>query len=124
MSAHPDIARRAQLISSLDEKYVSNAVTFAAMHAAGTMIVDGAPLRAPDGTLDRAAIRRRVERLSWFAPAMRQRLVPTPLRLTTPAWVPVTSLDLEYHVRFADGVVPAITSPIRRPYIASPTTWW
>ena len=61
MSAHPELARRAQLISSLDEKYVSNAVTFAAMHAAGTLIVDGTPLRGPDGTLDRTAIRRRVE---------------------------------------------------------------
>ncbi|MDQ7878349.1 wax ester/triacylglycerol synthase family O-acyltransferase [Microbacterium sp. QXD-8] len=114
MSAHTDLPRRAELISSLDEKYVSNAVTFAAMHAAGTMIVDGAPLRGPDGALDRAAIRRRVERLSWFAPAMRQRLVPTPLRLTTPAWVPVTSLDLDYHVRFADRVEPDDPARVER----------
>ncbi|KQP69550.1 hypothetical protein ASF40_16965 [Microbacterium sp. Leaf288] len=114
MSAHPELVRRAQLISSLDEKYVSNAVTFAAMHAAGTMIVDGAPLRGPDGGLDRAAIRSRVERLSWFAPAMRQRLVPTPLRLTTPAWVPVTSLDLDYHVRFHDGIEPDDPTRVER----------
>ena len=114
MSAHPELARRAKLISSLDEKYVSNAVTFAAMHAAGTMIVDGASLRGPDGALDRAAIRHRVERLSWFAPAMRQRLVPTPLRLTTPAWVPVTSLDLDYHVRFHDGVEPDDPTRVER----------
>lgn len=99
-------ARRAQLISSLDEKYVADAVTFAAMHAAGTMIVDGRSLRGPDGELDREAIRRRVERLSWFAPAMRQRLVSTPLRITTPAWVPVDTLDLEHHVRFHEGIEP------------------
>lgn len=58
MSAHPELARRAQLISSLDEKYVSNAVTFAAMHAAGTMVVDGAPLRGPTArsTAPRSAV--------------------------------------------------------------------
>ncbi|WP_254359349.1 wax ester/triacylglycerol synthase family O-acyltransferase [Microbacterium hominis] len=99
-------ARTAELISSLDEKYVANEVTFAAMQAAATVIVDAAALRGPDGTLDRAAIRRRIEKLSWFAPAMRQRLVYTPLRLTTPAWVPVAAIDLDHHVRFRDGIEP------------------
>lgn len=97
---------RADLISSLDEKYVANSLIFASMHAAGTLIVDATTLRASDGTLDRSAIRARVDRLSWFAPAMRQRLCYTPLRATTPAWVPVDELDLEYHVRFHSRVEP------------------
>lgn len=100
------VPARAELISTLDEKYVVNTVAFASMVAAGTLIVDAASLRAPDGSLDRERIRRRVEHLSWFAPAMRQRLVHTPLRLTTPAWVPVQSLDLDQHVRFHDRVEP------------------
>ena len=98
--------RKAELIGTLDEKYVANSVTFAAMHAAGTLIVGGTDLRGADGALDRAAIRRRIDRLTWFAPAMRQRLVATPLRMTTPAWAPVDELDLEYHVRFHDGIEP------------------
>ena len=98
--------RKAELIGTLDEKYVANSVTFAAMHAAGTLIVGGTDLRGADGALDRASIRRRIDRLTWFAPAMRQRLVATPLRMTTPAWAPVDELDLEYHVRFHDGIEP------------------
>ncbi|MGB4778242.1 wax ester/triacylglycerol synthase domain-containing protein [Microbacterium sp.] len=97
---------RAELISTLDEKYVSNTVAFTAMIATGTLIVDASSLRGADGALDRDLIRTRVDRLSWFAPSMRQRLVSTPLRLTTPAWVPVTALDLEHHVRFHDSVEP------------------
>ncbi|WP_431801935.1 glycosyltransferase [Microbacterium sp. bgisy203] len=96
---------KAELISSLDEKYLVNDVVFAAMCAAGTMIVDGASLRGADGGLDRTAIRRLFEGASWFAPALRQRLVSTPLGVTTPAWVPVSHLDMSRHVRFADGIV-------------------
>ncbi|MGC5225252.1 wax ester/triacylglycerol synthase domain-containing protein [Micromonospora sp. DT81.3] len=98
--------RKAELIGTLDEKYVANSLTFAAMHAAGTLIVDATNLRGEDGALDHPAIRHRVERLSWFAPAMRQRLLTTPLRATTPAWAPVDTLDLNYHVRFHDCVEP------------------
>lgn len=88
----------AELIRTLDEKYVANSIAFEAMVAAATLIVDGAPLRAADDSIDLAAIRARLEAVTWLVPAMRQRLVPTPLRVTTPAWVPVTELDITRHV--------------------------
>ncbi|MBT2498952.1 hypothetical protein J7E25_07570 [Agromyces sp. ISL-38] len=95
---------RAELIRTLDEKYVANSIAFDAMIAAAALIVDGAALRGPDGAIDLTAIRARLEALTWRVPAMRQRLVPTPLRLTTPAWVPVAELDIARHVTLQETV--------------------
>lgn len=99
-------APKAELIRTLDEKFVANAIAFDAMIAAAALLVDGEPLRTPDGELDLAGIRARFEAVSWHVPAMRQRLVPTPLRLTTPAWVPVSHLDIEHHVTLHPTVEP------------------
>ena len=79
---------KAELIRTLDEKYVANSIAFDAMIAAAALILDGARLRGSDGAIDLDAIAARLEALTWRVPAMRQRLVGTPLRVTTPAWVP------------------------------------
>jgi diacylglycerol O-acyltransferase / wax synthase len=89
---------KAELIRTLDEKYVANSIAFDAMIAAAALILDGTALRGSDGAIDLDAIRVRLEALTWRVPAMRQRLVPTPLRVTTPAWVPVADLDIARHV--------------------------
>ena len=88
----------AELIRTLDEKYVANSIAFEAMMATGAFILDGTGMRRSDGSIDLDAIRARIEAATWRMPAMRQRLVPTPLRLTTPAWVPVAELDITHHV--------------------------
>jgi hypothetical protein len=89
---------RAELIRTLDEKYLANSVVFDAMVGGAAFTVDGTRLRDAHGAIDMAAIRARFEWASWRVREMRQRLVPTPLRLTTPAWIPVTELDIEHHV--------------------------
>jgi hypothetical protein len=96
----------AELIRTLDEKYVANAIAFEAMIAAAALILDGATLRHDDGGIDIAAIRARLDALTWHVPAMRQRLAPTPLRTTTPAWVPVAELDIADHVVLHPTVEP------------------
>lgn len=97
---------KAELIRTLDEKFVANSIAFDAMVAAAALLVDGGPLRTPDGAIDLACIRARFEAVSWHVPAMRQRLAATPLRLTTPAWVPVADLDIAHHVRLHPTVEP------------------
>ena len=88
----------AELIRTLDEKYVANDIAFEAMIAAAALILDGGTLRDVDGGIDIDAIRDRLAALTWQVPAMRQRLAPTPLRVTTPAWVPVAEVDIADHV--------------------------
>ena len=95
---------KAELIRTLDEKYVANAIAFEAMVGAAALILDGGPLRGSDGAVDLDRIRTRLEALTWHVPAMRQRLVPTPLRVTTPAWVPVADLDIARHVTLHPAV--------------------
>ncbi len=95
---------KAELIRTLDEKYVANSIAFEAMIAAAALILDGATLRRTDGAVDIDAIRDRLDALTWHVPAMRQRLVPTPLRATTPAWVPVAELDIAKHVTLHSAV--------------------
>jgi len=97
---------KAELIRTLDEKFVANSIAFDAMIAAAALLVDGAPLRTADGAIDLAGIRARFEAVSWHVPAMRQRLAPTPLRLTTPAWVPVADLDIARHVTLHPTIEP------------------
>jgi len=89
---------QAELIRTLDEKFVANSIAFDAMIAAAALIVEGGRLRGMDGAIDLAGIRARFEAVTWHVPAMRQRLRPTPMRLTTPAWVPVAELDISRHV--------------------------
>ncbi|MBF4502681.1 MULTISPECIES: wax ester/triacylglycerol synthase domain-containing protein [unclassified Rathayibacter] len=90
---------------TLDEKFVSNAIVYEVARPTGTMIVDGAPFRRPDGTLDRELILAAWEAFIRSSPAVRQRLARAPLGLFTPSWVSVDEIDVRDHVRFHPGVV-------------------
>lgn len=92
----------AQLMGTLDEKYIASRLAFESMVNHATLLFGSAEFRRPDGELDRQAIRELFERASWRFPPMRQRLMAPPLGLTTPAWVPVDHLDVERHVHFVD----------------------
>lgn len=94
-----------ELMRTLDEKFIANAIVFESARPAAGFIVEGAALRRADGSLDRQLIRRIIAGGSRKMPAMRQRLMPSPLGLTTPGWVPIDHLDLDEHVRFLDGVI-------------------
>ncbi|SFR72292.1 Wax ester synthase-like Acyl-CoA acyltransferase domain-containing protein [Agromyces sp. CF514] len=99
-------ATKAELIGTLDEKYVANVIAFESMIAAAALVLDGEHLRGPDGSIDLDGVRARLAALTWQVPAMRQRLAPTPLRLTTPAWVPVEDLDIAAHVTLHPDIEP------------------
>ncbi len=94
-----------ELMRTLDEKFIANTIAFEAARPTAGFIAEGAALRLADGSLDRELIRRIIAAASRRIPALRQRLTASPLGLTTPGWVPVEQLDLEYHVRFLDGVI-------------------
>ncbi|QEO10253.1 wax ester/triacylglycerol synthase domain-containing protein [Protaetiibacter larvae] len=91
----------AELMRTLDEKFIADPAAYAAMRPVGTIIVEGAPLRTPEGELDRDAVRAVVARAVALFPPARQRLREMPLGLTTPAWV-AAEPDLDYHLRFHD----------------------
>ncbi|KQM82784.1 wax ester/triacylglycerol synthase domain-containing protein [Agromyces sp. Leaf222] len=97
---------KAELIGTLDEKYVANVIAFESMIAAAALILDGERMRGADGSIDLAAVQARLAALTWRVPAMRQRLVATPLRATTPAWVPVAEIDIAKHVTLHPRIEP------------------
>ena len=94
-----------ELMRTLDEKFIANSIVFESARPAAGFIADGAALRRADGSLDRELIRRIIAGGSRRMPAMRQRLMPSPLGLTTPGWVEIDDLDLDFHVRFLDDVI-------------------
>jgi len=52
-----------------------------------------------DGERGAGDVRELVERRIGAAPALRRRLVPTPLRIAPPAWIDEPDLELDRHVR-------------------------
>lgn len=94
---------RVELMRTLDEKFVADWPTFQTMRPTAGLVVDGAPYRRDDGTLDRDALMALARHLVARWPALRMRLRPMPLGVTTPAWVPAEP-ELAWHVRFVESV--------------------
>lgn len=86
-----------------EEGYVADTVAFDMMHAQMVFIVEGGPLRLPDGSLDRARILRHIDASVASLEFFRLRLQRSVLGLTPPAWVPDEDFDINRHVVFADG---------------------
>ncbi|QAY63975.1 hypothetical protein ET495_12890 [Xylanimonas allomyrinae] len=95
----------AELLGTLDEKFVANAVVFEHATPCAGLLLRGEPLRTETGALDRELVLRALAHGLARAPELRRRLRPAPFGLTTPAWVPDDDIDLEAHVRFHVGVV-------------------
>ena len=95
----------AELMRTLDEKFIADPMVFATMRPTGGIITSGEGFLDADGALDREAIRALVARAVALFPAARLRLRPMPLGLSTPAWV-AAEPDLDYHVRFRDHCAP------------------
>jgi hypothetical protein len=90
-------------LNTLDEKFIASPVAFEVMRPTTAVIVDGAPLRTADGTLDRDLIRAVVLSVLPDVPEFRQSLRNAWLGLATPVWMaprPASEIDLLYHVRF------------------------
>lgn len=92
------------LLSPLDERYIANPIVYRALTATVAIVLEGGPLRRPDGRLDRDRIVARVAERIHDVRELNQRLLTAPLGLTAPAWC-ATSLDLDYHVRFHPEVL-------------------
>jgi len=95
-----------ELMRTLDEKFVADWTAFQTMRPTGGLVVDGGPLRRPDGALDREAVFALVRHVVASWPALRMRVRTMPLGVTTPAWI-AAEPDLDWHVRIVDAVDPA-----------------
>lgn len=94
----------AEFMQIWEEGYVSNRISFEMMHTQMVAVLDGAPLRHPDGRLDRELIMRYIESACGSSQFFRLRLQRSLLGLTPPAWVPDADFDITRHVRFSDEV--------------------
>jgi hypothetical protein len=86
-----------------EEGYLSTRLSYVTMHTRMLLVLDGAALTAPDGSLDRAVILARVRAIVGGLPFFRLRLQRGVLGLTPPAWTPDETFDVARHVSFADG---------------------
>jgi hypothetical protein len=93
-----------------EEGYVYNSISFEVMHTQMIFILEGAPLRRPDGQLDRDRILSYLETVCGSVEFFRLRLQRGVLGLTPPAWVPDERFDIARHVSFSDQVA-GVTSP-------------
>ncbi|OCG75779.1 wax ester/triacylglycerol synthase domain-containing protein [Microbacterium sediminis] len=109
----PPPTAHAEFMQVWEEGYVSRRIAFETMHTPGLFIAEGGPLRAADGTLDRARITRFVDAMMASHPAFRVRLQRSLLGLTPPAWVPDDRFALARHLRFADEPADLATADLR-----------
>lgn len=116
-TARKGVRRRppyAEFMQIWEEGYVSNHISYENMHTPGLFIVEGAPLRGPDGRVDKAKVRAYVDSVIASAPHFRLRLQRSMFGLTPPAWVPDTAFDLSRHIVFSDDIVDVKTADLRR----------
>jgi diacylglycerol O-acyltransferase len=121
---------RADFLQIWEEGYVKNQIVFEAMHTQMVMVLEGAPLRRPDGSLDRERIIGYVEDATKGIEMFRFRLMRGVLGLTPPAWVPDDAFDIRRHVLFADGAselssetLPVLTSLSMEPMSKRHPLW-
>lgn len=91
-----------ELLRILDETHVATSLQFEAMHTRCVLILEGEPLRAADGSLDREKILAAMQRIVDRVPELSLRIMRSPLGLTAPAWVPAADFDVRDHVFFHD----------------------
>lgn len=103
-----------ELMRTLDEKHMASSLAFEAMHTAGVFVVDGGPLTQPDGSLDRVRVLDAVSQAMGRIPELSKRLMPSPLGITAPAWVPDEEYDIAEHVHFVDGSEDLTPESIKR----------
>jgi len=107
VAAQPTATKRrpyAEFMQIWEEGYVSNPISFEMMHTQMVAVLEGAPLRKPDGKLDRERIMRYIEAACGGSEFFRLRLQRSLLGLTPPAWVPDEDFDIRRHVHFADEI--------------------
>lgn len=104
---------RAEFMQIWEEGYISTRISHETMHIPSAFIVDGTPLRLPDGRVDRERIVAYIAAMFASVPSYRLRVKRAPLGLTPPAWVPDDAFDLSRHVTFSDEVADLATADLR-----------
>jgi hypothetical protein len=102
------------LVRTLDEQKISTSIAYEAMHAGAVLVIDGAPFRRPDGSIDRELVHAHMRRCLGRVPEWTLRLMPSPLGVTTPAWVPAEHFEPRDHVTFDDEPVALTADAARR----------
>ncbi|MET0641867.1 MAG: wax ester/triacylglycerol synthase domain-containing protein [Jiangellaceae bacterium] len=103
----------AEFMQIWEEGYVSNHISARVMQLPGLFITDGNGLRLPDGSLDRAKIRKYIVATMGSHATFRVRLQRSFLGLSSPAWVPDEKFDIDRHIIFADRAVDFATADLR-----------
>lgn len=104
MSAPARRAPFAEFMQIWEEGYLSNPISFEMMHTQMICVLEGAPLRRPDGRLDRERILHYIEGRCESVEFFRLRLQRSVLGLTPPAWVPDELFDIRRHVSFSETI--------------------
>lgn len=68
-------------------------------HVGSLSVLDGAPLRDPDGRLRIDELRAHVARRLSRVPRLRQKVMEVPYSQGTPVWIDDADFDIEFHVR-------------------------
>ena len=102
----------AEFMQIWEEGYVSNQISFEAMHTQMVLVLEGGPLRRADGVLDRERILRHLEAATSGIDLFRVRLMRGVLGLTPPAWVPDDRFDIHRHVLFGNEVLELTTETL------------
>jgi len=87
-----------QRLTQLDNSFLVYENDSTSMHVASTQILEAAPLRAPDGSIDIDRITDYVVSRLDRIPRYRQRLIRTPIE-GHPVWVDDPHFNIRYHVR-------------------------
>ncbi len=90
----------ADRLSALDAMFLHVENLSSPMHVGMVCRIEGAPLRKPNGAIDRERLFRVVQSRLDTAPRFRQRVIAPPLGPGRPMWVDDPHFNIAYHVRF------------------------
>ena len=68
-------------------------------HVGSLSVIEGTPLRSPDGRIRFDELKAHVERRLHRVPRMRQRVMEVPYNQARPVWVDDDHFDIDHHVR-------------------------
>ncbi len=68
-------------------------------HVGSLSVIEGTPLRSPDGRIRFDELKAHVDRRLHRVPRMRQRVMEVPYNQARPVWVDDDHFDIDHHVR-------------------------
>lgn len=96
--AAPDPPER---LSALDTSFLRLETAEMPMHIGGVFVIDGDPLRGPDGRIRMGDARRHIDARLRLVPRFRRKLAEVPFGVGRPMWVDDDDFAITRHVRAA-----------------------